>query len=185
MCHARGIDELVVLVNRVAAGDNAAFADLYDRLAPSVYGVAKRVLRDRSHAEEVTQEVFVELWRNARRFDPAKASVRTWAATIAHRRSVDRVRSEQAHRNRHRFERLDTPGEDVDELTAGRELRRRATAALDQLSALQREALELAYFGGLTHVEVAEQLGIALGTAKTRIRDGVIKLRELLGEGVR
>jgi RNA polymerase sigma-70 factor (ECF subfamily) len=175
---------LAALIGRVAAGDQAAFAALYDDLSPLVYGIAKRVVRDPSHAEEVTQEVFVDLWRLATRFDAARGNVRSWAATIAHRRAVDRVRSEQSHRDRERADALTAPTEasGPDEIAVEGESRQRAVSALGQLSPPQREALELAYYGGLTHVEVADRLGIALGTAKTRIRDGLLRLRSVLGE---
>ncbi len=175
---------LAVLLRRVSTGDHAAFADVYDELSPMVFGIAKRVARDSAHAEEITQEVFVDLWRLAARFDAGKGNVRSWAATIAHRRAVDRVRSEQAHRNRERSEALTLPTatSGPDELAVDGESRQRAVLALGQLSAPQREALELAYYGGLTHVEIADQLGIALGTAKTRIRDGLLRLRSVLGE---
>lgn len=175
---------LAALLGRVATGDHAAFAALYDDLSSMVFGIAKRVVRDSTHAEEITQEVFVDLWRLAARFDDSMGNVRSWAATIAHRRAVDRVRSEQAHRDRARIDALvvlpATSG--PDEQVADRESRRRAVSALGRLSAPQREALELAYYGGLTHVEIADHLGIALGTAKTRIRDGLLRLRSVLGE---
>ncbi len=175
---------LAVQLHRVAEGDHAAFAALYDDLAPLVYGIAKRVVRDSTHAEEVTQEVFVDLWRLAARFDAGKGNVKSWAATIAHRRAVDRVRSEQAHRNRERTEAvaMPAPASGPDEIAVDGDARQRAVSALGQLTATQREALELAYYGGLTHVEVADRLGIALGTAKTRIRDGLLRLRSVLGE---
>jgi RNA polymerase sigma-70 factor (ECF subfamily) len=171
-------------IDRVANGDQAAFAALYDELAPLVFGIVKRVVRDGAHAEEVTQEVFVDLWRLAARFDAGRGNVKTWAATIAHRRAVDRVRSEQSHRNRERIDAVaaPTPTSGPDELAVDGDSRQRAVSALGQLSAPQREALELAYYGGLTHVEVADRLGIALGTAKTRIRDGLLRLRSVLGE---
>jgi RNA polymerase sigma-70 factor (ECF subfamily) len=178
-----GIDNDVAgLVRRVAAGDHEAFGALYDELAPLVYGITKRVLHDPSYAEEVTQEVFLEIWRQAPRFDGSRGSVRAWAATIARRRAVDRVRSEQAHRDRLRADAAvaDPPPAPTDEVALDRDLRARATAALDQLSATQREVLELAYFGGFTHVEIADRLGIALGTAKTRVRDGLIRLRQVM-----
>ena len=175
---------LAALLPRVATGDHVAFATLYDELSSMVFGIAKRVARDATHAEEITQEVFVDLWRLAARFDAAKGNVRSWAATIAHRRAVDRVRSEQAHRNRERVDALAvvpaTSG--PEELAVDGESRQRAVSALGRLSPPQREALELAYYGGLTHVEVADQLGIALGTAKTRIRDGLLRLRSVLRE---
>lgn len=177
---------LAVLLGRVAGGDQSAFASLYDDLSSMVFGIAKRVVRDATHAEEITQEVFVDLWRLAARFDATKGNVRSWVATIAHRRAVDRVRSEQAHRNLERTEALamvpETSG--PAELAVDRESRQRAVSALGRLSEPQREALELAYYGGLTHVEIADHLGIALGTAKTRIRDGLLRLRSVMGEEV-
>jgi len=174
------LDGLMVLV---AEGDQAAFAEVYDRLSPAVFGVARRVLRDVAQAEEVAQEVFVEMWRQAARFDGTRGSVRTWAVTISHRRAVDRVRSEQAHRTR--LIRTGavaaladaTPEDRVVE----REDRQRATVAMAELSDVQREALELAFYDGLTHVQIADRLGVALGTVKTRIRDGLIRLRTALG----
>jgi RNA polymerase sigma-70 factor (ECF subfamily) len=177
-----GTDDLGTLIGRVAGGDHGAFGALYDELAPLVYGVARRVLHDPSHAEEVTQEVFLEIWRQAPRFDQARGSVRAWAATIARRRAVDRVRSEQAHRDRQHADAAiaDPSPPPTDELALDHDLRARAAAALGQLSGPQREALELAYFGGFTHVEIADRLGIALGTAKTRVRDGLIRLRRAM-----
>ena len=175
-------DDDAALIGRVADGDHGAFGALYDQLAPLVYGVSKRVLHDPSYAEEVTQEVFLEIWRQAPRFDGSRGSVRAWAATIARRRAVDRVRSEQARRDRHTpMPRSATPPPPAtDEVAIDRDLRARARAALGQLSAPQREVLELAYFGGFTHVEIADRLGIALGTAKTSVRDGLIKLRQVM-----
>jgi RNA polymerase sigma-70 factor (ECF subfamily) len=170
-------------IAQVANGDEAAFAALYDDLAPSVFGVARRVLRDQSQAEEVTQEVFVEIWRQAARFDGTRGSVRTWAVTIAHRRAVDRVRSEQAHRDRQlRTATAELSEEPTPEASVVEsEDRRRARVAMDELSEAQREALELAFYNGLTHVEIADHLGVALGTVKTRIRDGLIRLRTAMG----
>ena len=175
---------LATQLSRVATGDQAAFAALYDELAPLVYGIARRVVRDGTHAEEISQEVFVDLWRLAARFDATKGNVRSWVATIAHRRAVDRVRSEQSHRDREQHEAVAVPAvaSGPDEIAVDTDSRRRAVSALDRLSPPQREALELAYYGGLTHVEVADHLGIALGTAKTRIRDGLLRLRSVLGE---
>lgn len=172
------------LLDRVASGDQSAFATLYDDLSPMVFGIAKRVVRDTTHAEEITQEVFVDVWRLAARFDAGRGNIRSWVATIAHRRAVDRVRSEQAHRDRDRAEMFTAPPHvsGPDELTVDHDAQQRAASALDMLSAPQREALELAYYGGLTHVEVADRLGIALGTAKTRIRDGLLRLRAVMGE---
>ncbi len=169
-------------IAKVAAGDQAAFATLYDELAPSVFGVVRRVLRDPSQAEEVTQEVFVEIWRLAARFDPQRGSVRTWAVTIAHRRAVDRVRSEQAHRDRQIRSNFDAAVEATpDDHALESEDRERARAALEELSPVQRQALEMAFYEGLTHVQIAERLDIALGTVKTRIRDGLIRLRMVMG----
>ena len=175
--------DLETLMTRVATGDQGAFASLYDQLAPAVFGVVRHVLRDPAQAEEVTQEVFVEVWRQAPRFDVGRASVRTWAVMIAHRRAVDRVRSEQAHRDRHvRTAAVADAGQlGPDDLAVEFEDRQRALAAMADCPPPQREALELAYYDGLTHVQIAEQLGVALGTVKTRIRDGLIRLRAVLG----
>ena len=176
-------DDPEALVARVAAGDQAAFASLYDQLAPAVFGVVRRVLRDPAQAEEVTQEVFVELWRQAGRFDASRASVKTWAVMIAHRRAVDRVRSEQAHRDRQERTFVEEPAPSGPEDDAVEtEERQGARRAMDALPPAQRQALELAFYDGLTHVEIAERLDVALGTVKTRIRDGLIRLRASAGE---
>lgn len=169
----------------VAAGDQAAFARLYDVLAPTVFGVVKRVVRDPAQSEEVTQEVFVEVWRNAARFDTGRGIVRSWVVTIAHRRAVDRVRSEQAHRDRNvRDARsVEAPPSTPEDAAVASEERAKAVAAMASLPVPQREALELAFYDGLTHTQIAERLGIALGTVKTRIRDGLIRLRAATGAG--
>lgn len=171
------------LLLRAGRGDQTAFSALYDELAPMVHGVVRKVVRDPAISEEVTQEVFVELWRLAARFDGTKGSARSWAATLAHRRAIDRVRSEQASRDRQdRDASLAAPSHDtvVTEVEATTD-RARVRRALSQLSELQREAVELAYFGGHTYREVAVMLDVAEGTVKSRIRDGLIRLRDELG----
>jgi RNA polymerase sigma-70 factor (ECF subfamily) len=176
-------DPTGALLRRAGRGDQQAFAELYDALSPLVYGVVLKVVRDPSQAEEVTQEVLVELWRLAARFDGTKGSARTWAATLAHRRAIDRVRSEQAARVRqdrdanHANRDHDVVVAEVESSLDGARVRR----ALSQLSAPQREAVELAYFGGHTYREVAVLLEVAEGTVKSRIRDGMIRLRDELG----
>ena len=175
--------EIEALMARVAKGDEPAFAELYDELVPTVYGMVLRVVRDPAQSEEVTQEVFVELWRQAARFDVTRGGVRAWAVTIAHRRAVDRVRSEQSLRDR-QVRDASTPAGAPDspsDVVLDSLDRAWALQALTELSEAQRQALELAYFDGLTHVEIAEHLGVALGTVKTRIRDGLIRLRGLMG----
>lgn len=165
-------------------GDQEAFGRLYDELGGFVLGIVVRVMRDRARSEEVTQEVFVELWRLAARFDPAKGSVKAWIATVAHRRAVDRVRSVESARERDQRavdeHRVAPAG--PEELTEDDFERRRVRRALDSLTELQREAVELAYYGGHTYREVAALLGVAEGTVKTRIRDGLIRLRGELGD---
>jgi len=171
------------LLRRAGRGDQTAFAELYDALSPLVYGVVLKVVRDPSHAEEVAQEVFVELWRLAARFDGTKGSVRTWAATLAHRRAIDRVRSEQATRNRQDRDANQAVREHdtvADEVEASMD-QVRVRRAMSRLSDIQREAVELAYFGGHTYREVAVLLDVAEGTVKSRIRDGMIRLRDELG----
>jgi RNA polymerase sigma-70 factor (ECF subfamily) len=167
----------------VGCGDESAFASLYDTVAPIVHGVVLRVLRDPAQSEEVTQEVMVELWRLAPRYDPSKGSPRAWATTVAHRRAVDRVRAEQARRDR--TERIAARARDdrdivVDEVETTLESAR-VRRALAHLTELQREAIELAYYGGHSYRDVAVLLDVAEGTVKTRIRDGMIRLRDELG----
>jgi RNA polymerase sigma-70 factor, ECF subfamily len=177
----------VALIRAVALGDETSFARLYDDLAPIVYGVARKVVRDPSQSEEVLQEVMVEIWRTAPRFDATRGSVGSWVTTIAHRRAVDRVRSEQASRDRLErhtaAEPTSTAGVDdqVVDAIEDREHRQEVDAALTALTPLQRQSVELAFWGGHTHAEVATLLDIPLGTVKTRIRDGLIRLRDSLG----
>lgn len=165
-------------------GDEEAFAELYDATAPRVFGLVLRVLRDHAQAEEVAQEAFLEVWRTCSRFDPVRGSAMSWLMTIAHRRAVDRVRSAQAQTRRDTAYQESTraAGYDVTAEEAHRNLDATVVReALAELTQAQREALELAYFGGLTHREVAERLDLPLGTAKTRIRDGLTRLRDTLG----
>lgn len=170
------------LLRRVARGDEAAFAAFYDHVAGRVYGLVRRVLRDPAQAEEVAQEALVETWRTASRFDPAKGSATGWALTIAHRRAVDRVRSEQASTDRmRRVAVAEVPFDSVAEEATARIEYQQVRRCLGGLTALQREAVDLAYYQGHTYREVAELLGAALPTVKTRMRDALIRLRDCLG----
>ena len=176
------------LLQAVGAGDAAAFATLYDRVAPAVYGVARRVLVDPGMAEDVTQEVLLAVWSKAATFDASRGTARAWIMTIAHRRAVDVVRSEQASRNRTdrvaaaATERpFDEVADTVVEQVTGQADAREVKRALGELTVRQRAAIELAYFQGLSYPEVARALDVPLGTAKTRIRDGVRRLADLLG----
>ncbi len=176
------VDEQLLL--EVARGDREAFAALYERFAATVFGVVRRTLRDPSQSEEVAQEVFVELWRQAARFDPERGRASTWILTLAHRRAVDRVRTEQSRRDRTDKVAAREHRREHDEVAETVELRlehQQVRAALDVLTPLQREAVELAYYRGFTYREVAEQLGAPLGTIKTRMRDGLIRMRDALG----
>lgn len=169
---------------RVAGGDRDAFTTLYDMLSPAVHGTALSVLRDPDHAAEVTQEVMVEIWRTAGRWDAGRGSARAWATTMAHRRAVDRVRSVQAQRDRDQAA-LDadrpSPFDVVAEQAEQRVEAERVRHCLGGLSDLQREAVVLAYYDGRTYREVAETLRAALPTVKSRIRDGLSRLRDCLG----
>jgi RNA polymerase sigma-70 factor (ECF subfamily) len=172
------------LLRAVARGDEAAFNRLYELVAPRVYGLARRVLRDPAQAEEVAQEVLVEIWRTAARFDPVRGSATAWVFTIAHRRAVDRVRSEQASADRTRKVAAttgQTPYDEVAEEVAGQLERQQVRRCLRALTELQREAITLAYYGGHTYPEVARLLDAALPTVKARMRDGLIRLRDCLG----
>ncbi|MFJ2317899.1 ECF RNA polymerase sigma factor SigK [Glutamicibacter sp. NPDC087661] len=173
-----------VLLQQVALGDESAFESLYDAMASRVFGLVLRVLRDNAQSEEVTQEVFVEAWQQARRFDPTRGTAASWLLTIAHRRAVDRVRASQASQDRDLrvgIKEFQDSYDDVEENAILHDETMRVAQALQRLTASQREAIHLAYFGGYTHTEVAELLKIPVGTAKTRIRDGMGKLRELMG----
>lgn len=168
----------------VARGDQAAFAVVYDRAAPAILGTVRRVLRDPAQSEEVVQEVLLEVWRSAARFDPAAGSAAAWIATMAHRRAVDRVRSEQKASEREL--RAATAAVAYDEVVDAVETsleHERVRRCLGGLTDLQREAVTLAYYGGYSYREVAALLGVAVGTVKTRMRDGLIRLRDCLGVG--
>ena len=168
-----------------ARGDTQAFATLYDECSPAVYGLIRRILRDRAQSDEVMQEVMLEVWRQAPRFDPQRGSAAAWIMTIAHRRAVDRVRSEVAERGRveRAGSQAPTAGVSVQDDVVDDLDRQRVRSALAGLTDLQRSSIELAYFGGLTQTEIAALLDVPLGTVKTRIRDGLIRLRDALGEG--
>lgn len=171
------------LLQATARGDETAFADLYDQLAPAVYGLAKRVIRDPSRAEEITQDVFLSVWRFATRFDPAKGSARTWVLTLTHRRAVDVVRSDAAASRREQrvAATQDTPYDTVLEEASNRLQGEQVRECLDTLTDLQRESVLLAYYGGYTYPEVSALLDVKLPTVKTRMRDGLIRLRDCLG----
>jgi RNA polymerase sigma-70 factor, ECF subfamily len=175
---------LASLLRQSSWGDEGAFSQLYDAVAPRLYGMVVRVLRDPAQSEEVTQEVFLEIWRQSARFDPDRGSALGWMMTIAHRKAVDRVRSAAAAGRRdHGYHEAN---QDVDydstaEAAQASLEAERVRKALQTLTPAQRGALELAFFGGYTHTEVAAMLDLPLGTAKTRIRDGLIRLRDTLG----
>ncbi len=173
--------DLVALLARVARGDHQAFETVYGELAGPVYGVVRQVLRDPAQSEEVAREVLLEIWRTAPRFDPARGSAAAWALTIAHRRAVDRVRSETAGSRREQKVAPDiVPDDDVAEVVAATLDHQRVRRCLDGLTELQRESIKLAYYGGYTYPQVAQLLGVALGTVKTRIRDGLIRMRDCM-----
>jgi RNA polymerase sigma-70 factor (ECF subfamily) len=184
--HGSAQSRLAELLKRSARGDEAAFAEWYDATAARAYGLAVRVLRDRAQAEEVTQESYLDCWRHAARYDPAKGSAVAWLLTVVHRKAVDRVRSAEASERRDAaYGRRDAAvahDETSEAATASIEATR-VRAALADLTNKQREAVELAFLGGYTHTEVASLLDLPVGTAKTRIRDGLIRLRDALGVG--
>jgi RNA polymerase sigma-70 factor (ECF subfamily) len=168
------------LLARTAAGDEAAFAQFYELMSPAAYGLALRVTRDPHMAQDVLQETFTEIWSQAGRYDPQSSSARAWVAMMTHRRAVDRVRREQSERDRSATWASGSavlPHDSVAELVQLRAEHRRVRSAMGRLTPLQRQALDLAYFGGHTHTEVAARLDIPLGTAKTRIRDALRGLR--------
>ena len=173
-------DELLGLVAR---GDRDAFAQFHDLVVARVFGIVRAVVRDPARSEEVTQEVMLELWRTAPRYQRSLGSATTWAFTIAHRRAVDKVRTEEASRRRDTRHLHENPARveaDAASVVERRFDQARVRAALAELTDSQRESIELAYFGGHSHSEVAALLELPLGTVKTRIRDGLIRLRDRL-----
>jgi RNA polymerase sigma-70 factor, ECF subfamily len=170
------------LLDRVARGDQDAFEAVYDQLAGPVYGLIRKVVRDPAQSEEVTQEVLLEVWRTASRFDAARGSASTWVMTIAHRRAIDRVRSATAAAEReHKTAQPLVLTDEVAEIVAANMDAERVRRCLGALTGLQRESITLAYYGGYTYPQVAALLHTALGTVKTRIRDGLIRLRDCMG----
>ncbi|BDZ48648.1 RNA polymerase sigma factor SigK [Frondihabitans sucicola] len=170
-------DELLLLI---AQGDQRAFATLYDRTASRVLGIVSQCLRDPAQSEEVTQEVFLELWQNAARFDASRGKALSWMLTTARRRAIDRVRSSQASRDRDLavgIRELPTPYDQVAESIHIQFQTAEVLEAMTRITALQREAIQLAYFGSMTMAEIADQLGVSISTVKTRLRDGLIALR--------
>lgn len=178
--------DLDALLRRVARRDRDAFAAFYDATRSRVYGMVVRVLRDHGYSEETTQEIYLQVWRTAESYDPAAGSALSWLLTLAHRRAVDRVRSEQAATQRDSRYGASTVDRDVDHVSdaviSGEE-RRRVTACLGGLTDVQRECIELAYYQGLTYVQVSEKLSANLATIKSRMRDALRGLRNCLGVG--
>ncbi|MFD3520825.1 sigma-70 family RNA polymerase sigma factor [Streptomyces sp. NPDC058653] len=178
--------DLQELLGRVARGDQEAFTRVYDLVCGPVLGLVRSVLRDPAQSEEVTQEVLLEVWRSAPRYQASRGSGMTWVLTLAHRRAVDRVRSAQASSDRERRAALldRTPAfDEVTEQVESRLEREQVRRCLRTLTELQRQSVTLAYYQGLAYREVAELLSVPLGTVKTRLRDGLIRLRDCLGVG--
>lgn len=175
------LDRLLV---DVAHGDRDAFSQFYDLTADLVFGIARRVVVDHDLAAEITQEVFLEVWRKADGFNAQRGSARTWVAVMAKRRAIDVVRSTQSARDRDEAQipTTEIPGDPVGERIVDDDDRTRVGLALRELTDLQREALDLAFFGGLSHRQVAERLDLPLGTVKTRIRDGLARLASAMGD---
>jgi RNA polymerase sigma-70 factor (ECF subfamily) len=180
--HAHLSDEALVAL--VARGDEAALGELYDRVSRVAYGLALRVLRDERHAEDAVQEAFLQVWRSAATFRAERARASTWILTLVHRRAVDLVRREERRQADPLTDEMQVAasGELTDEAAWLRFERERVQTALAQLPDVQREALELAYYGGFSQSELAERLGVPLGTIKSRMFAGLARLRELLDD---
>ncbi|WP_291057423.1 sigma-70 family RNA polymerase sigma factor [Herbiconiux sp.] len=177
-------ESVETLLERTALGDQQAFSELYDRVAPRVLGLVKRVLIDHAQSEEVAQEIFLEIWKSASRFETTRGSAMSWILTMTHRRAVDRVRASQAGHDRDERIGIRDIEPAYDQVSESVEIRiehERVKRAMAQLTALQRQAISLAYYGGYSHSEVAGILSIPVGTVKTRLRDGMIRLRDELG----
>ncbi len=180
--HAHLSDEALVAL--VARGDEDALAELYDRVSRIAYGLAVRVLRDERHAEDAVQEAFLQVWRNAASFRADRAKASTWILTLVHRRAVDLVRREERRQTDPIPDEsaVGVEPEGTEEAAWLRFERERVQSALRQLPDVQREALELAYYGGFSQSELAERLGVPLGTIKSRMFTGLSRLRELLDD---
>ncbi len=175
--------DLSELLIQVARGDESSFAKLYDALGPAVYGLARRVIRDPARAEEVAQEVFLQVWQTAARFDPERGRAKSWVMTLAHRRAVDAVRHDQAATDRDRAYDWSS-GPDYDEVNETVTIRlehEQVRRCMEGLTELQREAINLAYYQGYTYTQCAEVLDANTSTIKTRMRDGLVRLRDCMG----
>ncbi|WP_394253248.1 ECF RNA polymerase sigma factor SigK [Arthrobacter pityocampae] len=175
---------LTDLLTRIARQDRTAFALFYEQTSKRVYGLARRVLIDPELSEDATQEVYLQVWNTADRFNPALGSPMAWLMTLAHRRAVDKVRSEQSASDREARYGAATQTVDHDDVVDTVTQRLEAETVvrcLDTLTATQQESVKLAYYGGLTYREVAEKLGVAVPTIKSRIRDGLLRLKTCLG----
>jgi RNA polymerase sigma-70 factor (ECF subfamily) len=176
------VADLSVQIGLVARGDTAAFDVVYEQIASSVFGIVLRVMRDPAQSEEVSQDVMLEIWRDAAKFDPQRGSAMAWVTTLAHRRAVDRVRSVQKQSDRElRVATADIPYDEVAEAAESTFERERVRRCLASLTNLQRESVNLAYYRGYTYGQVASLLGVPTGTIKTRMRDALVRLRDCLG----
>jgi RNA polymerase sigma-70 factor (ECF subfamily) len=174
--------DLAAQIVLVARGDIAAFDAVFDRISAHVFGIVRRVIRDPAQSEEVTQEVLLEVWRNASTFDAGRGSVMAWVSMLSHRRAVDRVRSVQKETERERrIATSEIPFDEVAEAVESGLERERVRRCLGTLTELQRESVTLAYYGGYTYGQVASLLSVPQGTVKTRMRDALIRLRDCLG----
>jgi RNA polymerase sigma-70 factor, ECF subfamily len=181
----RGVTiDLDALLRRVAQQDVEAFAAFYDHTRARVFGLVVRVLRDPGYSEETTQDIYLQVWRNAAGYNPSAGTPLAWLMTLAHRRAVDRVRSEQSasqRESRYGAANFEVPADRVAEAVIQLDEQRRVTQCLDSLSDPQRECIQLAYYEGLTYVQVSERLSANLATIKSRMRDGIRGLRKCLG----
>ena len=176
--------DLDALLRRVAQHDVDAFTAFYDNTRARVFGLVTRVLRDPGYSEETTQDIYLQVWRTADRYDPAAGSPLAWLLTLAHRRAVDRVRSEQAagqRESRYGAANVDPPSDQVAESVILSDERRQVTDCLGSLTDAQRECIQLAYYDGLTYAQVSERLSANLATIKSRMRDAIRGLRRCLG----
>ncbi len=176
--------DLDELLRQVARRDIDAFTSFYDQTRARVFGMVTRVLRDPGYSEETTQDVYLQVWRTADSYDPKAGSPLAWLLTLAHRRAVDRVRSEQAagaRESRYGAANVDPPSDQVADTVVLRDEHRQVTDCLESLTDAQREAIQLAYYDGLTYVQVSERLSANLATIKSRMRDAIRGLRRCLG----